>query len=42
MKLLIGDIEKNGKRGATELPARSAGVTPDMEARIREAVQGRN
>jgi hypothetical protein len=39
MKLLIDDIARNGKRGATELPARSAEVTPEMEHDIREAVQ---
>lgn len=39
MKLLIDDIARNGKRGTTELPARSAEVTPKMEATIREAVQ---
>jgi hypothetical protein len=39
MKLLIDDIGRNGKRGTTELPARSAEVTPDMEVRIRKAVQ---
>jgi hypothetical protein len=39
MKLLIDDIERAGERGTTELPARSAEVTPEMEQRIREAVQ---
>lgn len=39
MKLLIEDIGRNGKRGTRELPARPAEVTPDMERRIREAVQ---
>ncbi|HUF65409.1 MAG TPA: DUF305 domain-containing protein [Gemmatimonadaceae bacterium] len=39
MKLLIADIERNGERGNTELPARSAEVTPDMEPGIREAVK---
>jgi hypothetical protein len=39
MKLLIEDIERNGRRGDATLPARSAVVTPDMEPRIREAVQ---
>lgn len=39
MKLLIDDIERNGKRGTAELPARSTEVTPDMERKIREAVQ---
>jgi hypothetical protein len=39
MKLLIDDIARHGERGRTELPARSAEVTPAMEPRIREAVQ---
>jgi hypothetical protein len=39
MKLLLDDIDQNGERGAAELPARRAVVTPEMEPRIREAVQ---
>jgi len=39
MKLLIEDIDRNGERGEAELPARPATVTPDMEPKIREAVQ---
>lgn len=39
MKRLIEDIERNGERGQSELPARPAVVTPDMEPQIREAVQ---
>jgi hypothetical protein len=39
MKLLIDDIARNGKRGTAKLPARSADVTPDMEVKIKEAVQ---
>lgn len=39
MKLLIEDIERNGKRGNDALPARSAEVTPEMERKIREALQ---
>jgi uncharacterized protein (DUF305 family) len=39
MKLLIEDIDREGKRGTTRLPARSAEVTPDMDSRIREAVR---
>jgi hypothetical protein len=39
MKLLIQDIERNGERGTTELPARSTEVTPEMERQISEAVQ---
>jgi hypothetical protein len=38
MKLLIDDIEANGERGDTPLPAREAVVTPDMLPQIREAV----
>lgn len=38
MKLLIGDIERNGERGRVELPARSTAITPEMEEEIREAV----
>jgi FlaA1/EpsC-like NDP-sugar epimerase len=39
MKLLIADINQNGRRGDVQLPARPAVVTPDMEPKIREAVQ---
>lgn len=39
MKLLIADIERNGGRGQTVLPARPAVLTPDMQPKIREAVQ---
>ncbi|MEA5602960.1 DUF305 domain-containing protein [Nostoc sp. UHCC 0252] len=39
MKLLLDDIARNGERGAAELPARSTEITPDMERKIREAVQ---
>ncbi|MEX0911801.1 MAG: DUF305 domain-containing protein [Gemmatimonadota bacterium] len=39
MKLLIADIEQNGRRGDSTLPARQAVVTPDMEPKIQEAVQ---
>lgn len=39
MKLLIEDIDQEGKRGTRRLPARSAELTPDMESRIREAVR---
>lgn len=39
MKLLIDDIERNGRRGETTLPARPAVVTRDMEPKIRDAVQ---
>ena len=39
MKLLIEDIAQNGERGTNELPARPAVITPDMEPKIREAIQ---
>lgn len=39
MKLLIRDIRDHGKRGTTNLPARSAEVTPDMAPKIEEAVR---
>jgi hypothetical protein len=39
MKLLIDDIEGNGERGEREPPARSAAVTPEMEAQAGEAVK---
>lgn len=39
MKLLIDDISRNGNRGTSELPARAAEVTPEMESKIREAVR---
>ena len=39
MKLLIEDIDRQGKRGTSKLPARSAQVTPDMEPEIRAAVR---
>lgn len=37
MKLLIEDIQNNGERGESTLPARSAEVTPDMLPEIRKA-----
>ena len=39
MKLLLDDIEKNGRRGDRVLPARTAEVTPDMMPEIREVVE---
>jgi FlaA1/EpsC-like NDP-sugar epimerase len=39
MKLLIDDIARSGEQGTTELPPRSAEVTPGMEPRIKEAVR---
>ena len=39
MKLLLQDIEQNGRRGSTDLPARPAVLTPDMLPQIQEAVQ---
>lgn len=39
MKLLIEDIQRNGRRGDVRLPARPAAITPDMEPKIREAIR---
>jgi hypothetical protein len=39
MKLLLDDIHRNGRRGDSTLTPRAAVVTPDMEPRIREAVE---
>lgn len=39
MKLLLQDIERNGERARTPLPARPAVLTPDMESKVREAVE---
>jgi hypothetical protein len=39
MKLLLDDIGRNGRRGDETLPARPAEITPDMEPKVREAVQ---
>ena len=39
MKLLIDDIERNGSRGSSDLPARTARVTPDMRSQIEQAVR---
>ncbi len=38
MKLLIGDIDKNGELGSELLPPRPATLAPDMLPKIREAV----
>ena len=39
MQLLISDIAQHGERSTTELPARAAKVTPEMEREIRKAVR---
>lgn len=39
MKLLVDDIEKNGKRGNTTLPPTTAQLTEDMKPEIGEAVR---
>ncbi|MYZ46318.1 DUF305 domain-containing protein [Propylenella binzhouense] len=39
MKLLIADIEENGLRGTTELPAKSADVTPEVVSEARKALE---
>jgi hypothetical protein len=38
MKLLLDDIERNGKRGETELPPRTADLTPEMAREARAAL----
>jgi hypothetical protein len=39
MKLLIEDIERNGERGTTVLPPRSAALTAEMAAKAREVLR---
>jgi hypothetical protein len=39
MKLLIEDIDRNGKRGESALPPRTADVTPEMLPQIEAAVR---
>ncbi len=39
MKLLIADIDRNGTRGDSRLPAGPAVITPGMEPKIREAIK---
>ena len=39
MKILVADIEKNGKRGPTRLAPRSARLTADMQPEIADAVR---
>jgi len=39
MKLLINDLDRNGSRGNSVLPARSTEVTAEMEQQIRQAVE---
>lgn len=39
MKLLLDDIERNGERGTSELPARPATLTPEMHREAIEAVR---
>ena len=39
MKLLIAEIERDGKRGERPLPPRPAVLTPEMQPKIREAVR---
>jgi hypothetical protein len=39
MKLLLDDIARNGERGTTPLPPRTAAVTPEIEQKAREAVE---
>lgn len=39
MKALIDDIDRNGKRGTSPMPARSADVTREIQEQARQAVQ---
>ncbi|MBN9072092.1 MAG: DUF305 domain-containing protein [Rhizobiales bacterium] len=39
MKLLVGDIERNGTRGSTRLPPLTAALTQDMQPEIDAAVK---
>jgi hypothetical protein len=39
MQLLLEDIDQSGERGTDELPARPAALTPEMEAKAREALR---
>jgi hypothetical protein len=39
MKLLLEDIDRNGKRGSEPLSARPAAITPEMQREVREAVR---
>ena len=39
MQLLLEDIDRSGERGTDELPARPAALTPEMEAKAREALR---
>ena len=39
MQLLLDDIARNGERGKTKLPARSAEMTPEMDRQARQAVE---
>ena len=39
MKLLLEDIDRSGERGTAELPARSAELTPELEAEARKVLQ---
>ena len=39
MKLLLRDIERNGERGTAEIPPRSTDITPEMEQKIKKAIE---
>ena len=39
MKLLLADIDQNGRRGAIPLPPRPAELTPEREAKARALVR---
>jgi hypothetical protein len=39
MQMLLDDIDRQGRRGTTRLPAVPAQVTPEMEEQIRAALR---
>jgi hypothetical protein len=39
MRLLLDDIARNGEQGDRDLPARSAELTPEIEAEAREVLK---
>jgi len=39
MKLLSADIQRNGRRGTSELPPRAAVMTPEMETKAQDAAR---
>jgi hypothetical protein len=39
MRLLLNDIDTNGKRGAADLPPRPAELTPEMDEEARQVLE---